>query len=58
MVGFMVYNGLAAGRWLSPDSSIFSTNKTDGHDIAQILLKVALKTIKPNQTNLPCFFFL
>jgi hypothetical protein len=38
---------LAAGRWLSPDSSIFSTNETDGHDKAEILLKVALYTIKP-----------
>ena len=29
---------------------ISSTNKTDRHDIAEILLKVALNT-KPNQTN-------
>jgi len=28
---------------------VFSTNKTDHHDIAEILLKVALNTIK--QTN-------
>jgi hypothetical protein len=26
-----------------------STSKTDRHDIAEILLKVALKMIKPNQ---------
>ena len=31
-------------QWLPPVSS---TNKTDRHDIAEILLKVALKTIKP-----------
>jgi hypothetical protein len=30
---------LAAGRWLS------STNKTDCHDITEILLKVALNTL-------------
>ena len=29
---------------------VSSTNKTDRHDIADILLKVALNTIKPNQT--------
>jgi hypothetical protein len=40
---------LATGRWFSlgpPDSS---TNKSDRHDITEILLKVALNTIK--QTN-------
>jgi len=31
---------------------VFSTNKTDRPDITEILLKVALNTIKPNQTNL------
>ena len=33
------------GRWFSPGSSVFSTNNTDIHDITEILLKVALKTI-------------
>jgi len=32
----------AAGRSFSP---VFSTNKTERHDIADILLKVALNTI-------------
>ena len=32
-------------QWLSPVSS---TNKTDRHDIIEILLKVALNTINPN----------
>ena len=36
---------LAAGRWFSPGISLSSTNKTDCHDIAEILLKVALNTI-------------
>jgi hypothetical protein len=35
-----------AGRWLSPDPPVFSTNKTDCNDIAEILLKMALNTIK------------
>jgi hypothetical protein len=30
---------------------VFSTNKTDHHDIALILLKVALNTIKPSKTK-------
>jgi hypothetical protein len=30
----------------SPGSPVSSTNKTDRHDIAEILLKVALDTIK------------
>ena len=35
---------LAAGWWYSPGTSVSSTNKTDHHDIAEILLKVALNT--------------
>ena len=34
------------GRWFSPGPPISSTNKTDRRDIAEILLKVALNTIK------------
>jgi hypothetical protein len=40
---------LAPGRWFSPNRSVSSTNKTDRHDITEILLKVASNTIK--QTN-------
>ena len=36
---------LAAGRWFSPGTLVSSTNKTDCHDITEILLKVALNTI-------------
>jgi hypothetical protein len=36
------------GRWFSPASS---TTKTGRHDIAEILLKVALKHQKSNQIN-------
>jgi hypothetical protein len=36
---------LAAGQWFSPGIPISSTNKTDRHDITEILLEVALNTI-------------
>jgi hypothetical protein len=36
-------------QWFSPDTLVSSTNKTDHHNIAEILLKVALNTI--NQTK-------
>jgi hypothetical protein len=39
------------GQWFSPGTPVSSTNKTDRHDIAEILLKVALSIIKPNQTK-------
>jgi hypothetical protein len=32
-------------------NGLFSTNKTDRHDITEILLKVALNTISLTQTN-------
>jgi hypothetical protein len=38
-----VYQLLAHGRWFSPGTPASSTTKTGGHDIAEILLKVALK---------------
>jgi len=40
-----VYQLLAHGRWLSPDTPASSTTKTGRHDIAETLLKVALSTI-------------
>ena len=36
------------GLWFS---LVSSTNKTDCHDITEILLKVALNTIKPNKIS-------
>ena len=39
-----VYQLLAHGRWFSPGSPASSTTKTGRHDIAEILLKVALNT--------------
>jgi hypothetical protein len=38
---------LATGRWFSPGTPVSSTNKIDSHDIAEILLKVAISTITP-----------
>jgi len=34
-----------ASRWFSPCTPVSSINKTDGHDIIEILLKVALNII-------------
>ena len=43
---------LATGQWFSPVSS---TNKTDHHDITEMLLKMALNTIE--QTNVTITFW-
>jgi uncharacterized OsmC-like protein len=42
---------LAHGRWFSPGTPASSTTKTGRHDIAEILLKVALKH-KKNQKKI------
>ena len=39
-----VYQLLAHGQWFSPVTPASSTTKTGRHDIAEILLKVALNT--------------
>jgi hypothetical protein len=46
---FTIYFQIATGRWFSAGHLVSSTSKTDCHDIAEILLKAALNTIK--QTN-------
>jgi hypothetical protein len=38
-----VYQLLSQGRWFSPGTPASTTTKTGRHDIAEILLKVALK---------------
>jgi hypothetical protein len=53
-----VYQLLAHGRWFSPGTSASSTTNTGRHDIAEILLKVALNTKNQNQSNLQCFLFM
>jgi hypothetical protein len=40
-----VYQLPAHGRWFSSSTPVSSTTKTGRHDIAEILLKVALSTI-------------
>jgi hypothetical protein len=50
VVCFSDIKRLPTGRWFSP---ISSTNKTDRHDITEILLTVALNTIK--QTDIKLF---
>jgi hypothetical protein len=50
---------LVTSRWFSPGISVSSTNKTDRHDIAEILLKVALNTTnQPNYYQYVRVFFL
>jgi hypothetical protein len=43
---------LAHGQWFSPGTPASSTTKTGRHDIAEILLKVALKHKKKNQSKI------
>jgi hypothetical protein len=45
------------GRLLSPGTPVSSTNKTDCHDIAEILLKVALNTINKPQSTINFLYF-
>ena len=41
----MPQSALVAGRWFSLGTPVFSTNKTNRHNIAEKLLNVALNTI-------------
>jgi hypothetical protein len=43
---------LAHGRWFSPGTPASSTTKAGRHDIAEILLKVALNTKNQIKSNL------
>jgi len=45
---------IATDLWFSLGPPVSSTNKTDHHDITEILLKVALNTIK--QTNKQTYY--
>ena len=46
-----VYQLLAHGQWFSPGIPASSTTKTGHHDIAEILLKVALNTKNLKKLN-------
>ena len=52
-----VYQLLAHGLWFSPGTPASSTTKTGRHDIADILLNVALNTIKSNQKYFVLYLF-
>jgi hypothetical protein len=41
----IVCQWLATGQWFSMGTPVCSTNKTDRHDITEILLKMTLNTI-------------
>jgi hypothetical protein len=43
-LGVLKQSNLVVGRWFSPGTQASSTTKTGRHDIAEILLKVALHT--------------
>ena len=47
-----VYQLLAQGRWFSPGTLASSSTKTCRHDIAEVLLKVALKHQTSNQNQI------
>jgi hypothetical protein len=46
-----VYQLLALGQWFSPGTPASFTTKTGRHDIAEILLKVALKHPQKIKSN-------
>ena len=57
---YFVCQWLVAGQWISSGTPISSINKTDRHEITEILLKVALSTIKPTNSifcNSACRYF-
>ena len=51
----IVYQLLAQGRWFSPGTPASATTKTGHHDIAEILLKVALNTKIQFILHLECY---
>ena len=46
---------LAVCLWFSPGTPVSSTNKTDHHDLTEILLKVGLNTINQPTTYFDIF---
>ena len=46
-----IYQLLIDGRWFSPGTLASSTTKTGRHDIAEILMKLALSTINQIKSN-------
>ena len=56
-LGDKVYQWLPTGRWFSPGTPVSSTNKTERHEITEILLKVALSIINQPSNHLIQLFF-
>ena len=52
-----VWQLLAGGRWFSLCTPVSSTNKTDHHDLTEILLKVALNNITLTRIHEHFLFF-
>ena len=50
-----VYQLLAQGRWFSPGTPASPTTKTGRHDVAEILLKVALNTKIHSNSYYSCY---
>jgi hypothetical protein len=46
------------GQWFSAGTLVSSTNKTDHHNITEILLKSGIKNHKPKQTNQNGYYLL
>jgi hypothetical protein len=53
-----MYQWLATGRWFSLGTLVSSTNKTDCHDLAEILLKVSLTIITLRVKEMLYYFLL
>jgi len=51
-----VYQLIAHGRWFSPGTPASSITKAGRHDIAEILLKVELSTIKSKKILSLCLY--
>ena len=49
---YKVCQGLSTCQWFSPATPVYSTNKTDRHNITEILLKVTLNAISLNQPTI------
>jgi hypothetical protein len=50
-IGDKVCQRLTSGWWFSPGTPVPFTNKTDSHNITEILLKVELNTITPPSSH-------
>jgi hypothetical protein len=50
-----VCQSLAAGRWFSPGTPVSSTNKTDLHDVTEILYDSGVKHHNPRKAVIVIF---